>query len=84
MFTSCTFSSIATDVFIVLLLLGMAFLGFYLGNSIRRQEQRLNNLTRVIDQYGKDINDLKDKYEVIIDGSIKDKIRNFFIKERKF
>lgn len=84
MFASCTFSSVAIDVLIVLLSAGMAFLGFYLGNSIRRQEQRLNNLTRVMDQYGKDINDLKDKYEVIIDRSIGDKIRNFFIKERKF
>lgn len=62
----------------------MALLGFYLGNSIRKQEQRLINLTKVVEKHGKDINALREKYKVEVDRDLKDKIKHFFIKERNF
>ena len=84
MFESSTLSSLAIDIIVVAFALFAVFVGFYLGTSIRRQEQRLINLTKVVEEHGKDIDALRRKYKVEVDRDLKDKIRHFFIKERNF
>lgn len=84
MFESFTLSSLIIDILIVAFALFAVFVGFYLGTSIRRQEQRLINLTKVVEEHGKDIDALRKKYKVEVDRDLKDKIKYFFIKERNF
>ena len=84
MFESSTLSSLAIDIIVVAFALFAVFVGFYLGTSIRRQEQRLINLTKVVEEHGKDIDALRRKYKVEVDRDLKDKIKCFFIKERNF
>lgn len=81
---SCTLSSLIIDIVVVVFSLFMVFIGFYLGTSIRRQEQRLTNLTKVVEKHEKDIEALRKKYKVEVDRDLKDKIKSFFIKERSF
>lgn len=84
MFESFTLSSLIIDILVVAFALFAVFVGFYLGTSIRRQEQRLINLTKVVEEHGKDIDALRKKYKVEVDRNLKDKIKYFFIKERNF
>lgn len=84
MFESSTLPSLIIDILVVAFALFAVFIGFYLGTSIRRQEQRLINLTKVVEEHGKDIDALRRKYKVEVDRDLKDKIKYFFIKERNF
>lgn len=84
MIDSCSLPSLIIDIVVVVFAVFMVFIGFYLGTSIRRQEHRLINLTKVVEEHGKDIEALRKKCKVEVDRDLKDKIKYFFIKERSF
>lgn len=69
MFDSSVSISVVIDLLIVLVSTIICCVGFYLGHSIRRQENKIDNLVGKVDQHDRDIAELKLRFGSMSDSN---------------
>lgn len=69
MFDSSVYISVVIDLLIVLVSTVICCVGFYLGHSIRRQENKIDNLVNKVGQHDRDIAELKMRFSAMSDTS---------------